>query len=584
MSSKKKSIVWADFEVSNNKNKAICKICRAELAYDGGCTSNLRKHLQGVHKKNTDNQPSGSGVTKTLQDFGITSGRMCSANRKRNIDSLVCNVITENNLPFSFVESNSFRELLHYSEPNYKPMCRDSVKQIIKQKASVLKAEIKNEMKNCDYLSITTDCWTSINNESYMAITCSYIKDWKIKSPVLETKFLEGRHYADYLAEQLSESVRNWEIENRVVAIVHDNASNIKSIGSMIDKQYEDVPCAAHTLQICINNAMGTNKVTNHPISKTIGAANRLVSHFHHSTLANNELLKRQKIMNDKDEMSYKLILSVKTRWNSVCDMFERLIKLRWPVVAVLGDRNVTKLADARTLDLTKDQWGLMEEILPVLKKLKAANTILCGEKYVSISSVLPVLKTLITVHLKVFEEDWDQVKIFKKELASNIVDKFKLNAADTTIYTLAAALDPRYKNLEFIENEDLRKRVYESLAEMIRKSSDEMGDEPVAKRPKKTAEDDFFPEENVTEEDELTKYRILSAIDKKSCPLQWWANNENSLPLLARFAKKYLSIPATSVAAERHFSAAGRTITKARNRLMPETADDVLFVYHNTE
>lgn len=112
-------------------------------------------------------------------------------------------------------------------------------------------------------------------------------------------------------------------------------------------------------------------------------------------------------------------------------------------------------------------------------------------------------------------------MKTFKKELENYIVDKFKLNGANTTIYTLAAALDPRYKFLEFID-EDLRKKVYESLAEMVEKSNDKIDDEPVAKHPKKTTEDDFFPEENVAEEDELTKYRILSAIDKNSCPLQW--------------------------------------------------------------
>ena len=40
-----------------------------------------------------------------------------------------------------------------------------------------------------------------------------------------------------------------------------------------------------------------------------------------------------------------------KTRWNSVCDMFERLMEQRWAVTAVLSDRTVTKIQNARTLD-----------------------------------------------------------------------------------------------------------------------------------------------------------------------------------------------------------------------------------------
>lgn len=572
--------------MSCSKDKAICKICRAELVYEGGCTSNLLKHLQGVHKKNTK-QPTDPEKKKTLKDYGITTGRQCSGDRKKIIDSLVSNVITDNNLPFTFVESKSFRELMRYSEPNYQPPCRETVKKLIKDKSSLLKDTIKNEIKNCDYLSLTTDCWTSGTNDSYMAITCSYILDWKIKSPVLETKFLEERHYADYLADQMNESIRDWEIEDRVVAIVHDNASNIKNIGSIIDRKYLDVPCAAHTLQICINNAMGTNKISNNSISKAISAASRLVSHFHHSTVASNELLRRQKAMNGEDETAYKLIQSVKTRWNSACDMFERLLKLRWPVVAVLGDRNFTKLSDARTLDLTNEQWCLIEDILPVLKKLKSATAILCGEKYVSLSSVLPVMKTLTDVHLKVLEGDSEQLKTFKTALQTNITEKFNLtNTDNVTFHILASALDPRYKHLEFID-EDLRKNVYETLTRMVNEEKEQqskLGDEPAAKRAKKTEEDDFFPQENADDEDEVLKYRSLPTTDKNSCPLEWWASHENSLPLLANFSRKYLSIPATSVSAERHFSAAGRTISKVRNRLMPVTADAVLFVNRNSE
>lgn len=580
MSSKKKSVVWADFNVAENKKKAVCRICQAELTYEGGCTSNLLKHLQAVHKKFIDNA-SGSGLKKTLKDFGFTAGRSCSSERKKTIDNLLCNVITENNLPFSFVESKSVRELINFSEPNYTPMCRDTAKQLIKQKASVLKDSIKKEIKNSQYVSLTTDCWTSINNESYMAITCSFIKDWKIMSPVLETRYLEGRHYADYLAEELGNAIRDWEIENRVVAVVHDNASNIKSIGSMIDSGYLDVPCAAHSLQLSINVAMGTNKVSNSPIAKTIHAANRLVSHFHHSTVANNELTKRQKTINE-GETSYKLIQSVKTRWNSVCDMFERLLQLRWPITAVLGDRSITKLSDAKTLDLTNNQWALIEEILPTLKKLKTANTILCGEKYVSLSSVWPVMKTLTDVHLKTTDEDSEQVKIFKNELSHQIVDRFQLDTENVTLYTLAAAMDPRYKNLEFVDRQ-LRRNIYESVSKMIQEEKDDGDDEPPAKRAR-TAEDDFFPQENVSDEGEVSRYQKLPAVDKSSCPLQWWATQEEFLPSLAKLAKKYLSIPATSVAAERHFSVAGRTISKVRNRLLPETADVILFVHQNSE
>ncbi len=68
-----------------------------------------------------------------------------------------------------------------------------------------------------------------------------------------------------------------------------------------------------------------------------------------------------------------------------MCDMFERLLEQRWAVCAVLSDRNVTKLADARTLDLKDEHWQTVEELTPVLKSLKCATTTMCSETHVPV-------------------------------------------------------------------------------------------------------------------------------------------------------------------------------------------------------
>ena len=91
-----------------------------------------------------------------------------------------------------------------------------------------------------------------------------------------------------------------------------------------------------------------------------------------------------KKKQQQQDLPEHKLIQSCKTRWNSVSDMFQRIHEQRWAITAVLSDRTVTKLTDARMLELSDESWQTIEAMLPVLESLKSVTaTALCGEAYV---------------------------------------------------------------------------------------------------------------------------------------------------------------------------------------------------------
>ena len=132
-------------------------------------------------------------------------------------------------------------------------------------------------------------------------------------------------------------------------------------------------------------------------ISKCVGAASRLVGHFAHSPLASGELDKRQLQM-APDKQAVKLIQHVKTRWNSVYDMFERLVQLRWPVTAVLSDRGYTKPADAKTLDMRDEYWTLMSDLLPLLQPLQVMTSLYSSGDQPSASAVYPTLWSFVKV------------------------------------------------------------------------------------------------------------------------------------------------------------------------------------------
>ena len=60
---------------------------------------------------------------------------------------------------------------------------------------------------------------------------------------------------------------------------------------------------------------------------------------------------------------------------------------------------------------------------------------------------------------------------------------------------------------------------------------------------------------------EEVDKYFLVSRISTTSSPLEWWARKEKQFPRLAKLAKTYLAVPATSTPSERIFSLAGNTI-----------------------
>ena len=80
----------------------------------------------------------------------------------------------------------------------------------------------------------------------------------------------------------------------------------------------------------------------------------------------------------------------------------------------------------------------------------------------------------------------------------------------------------------------------------------------------------------------EFLQYKDLPCADEDTDPINWWKVHAKTFPVMAKLARKYLCIPATSTPAERVFSQMGLLITKLRNRLSPCTAEAILFLKKN--
>ena len=127
-----------------------------------------------------------------------------------------------------------------------------------------------------------------------------------------------------------------------------------------------------------------------------------------------------------------------------------------------------------------------------------------------------------------------------------------------------------------------------ESLRRENESDGEAIGDEETSNLPSKKAKVtfDFYEsdddlenthESQARKELEMYKREPKPAVD--SDPLNWWRLHEGSYKLLSSVAKKYLSIPATSVEAERSFSDLGVLLTKRRLLLTGPHVDAQLFL-----
>lgn len=394
-----------------NQNKAKCKYCSVDFACAGGNTSGLMRHVRSKHPTVLLASPE----TKTSQPkMPMFSARPVHESRSEMISSLIASLIAACMLPVSLVDAPAFVKLINFLEPNYKVPCRQTMTKRLDCQHNQLKEKIRTDLTRdkATKVTITTDIWTSLTNEAYLSVTASYISpEWKMRNPILATVLMGERHTSDYISQCLKKTTEEWNISDQILAVVHDGASNVKEVGK--SNNWQDIGCAAHKLHLVVSAALGIDKVSNTPVSKCVAAGSRLVGHFSHSALATSELAKRQKAMN-AEKPPLKLIQYCKTRWNSVYDMFERLVALRWPVTAVLSDRSLVKLADAKTLDMTDEHWSLMEELLPILQPLQVATALFSAADTPSASTVFPTVVKLLGKELAATDDDSPSTRSFK--------------------------------------------------------------------------------------------------------------------------------------------------------------------------
>ncbi|CAF3151996.1 unnamed protein product [Rotaria sp. Silwood2] len=155
--------------------------------------------------------------------------------------------------------------------------------------------------------------------------------------------------------------------------------------------------------------------------------------------------------------------------------------------------------------------------------------------------------------------------------------------------YILASFLHPKFKQLiaaTAAQKAECYRACRVSMPKTTGMTTTDDENEPIRKKPKKFLEqlmDSEIKKTKCTEtaRDEVDLYIDFKIIEEKDYdnPLSFWKEHENIFPHLASIARRIFSIPCSSAAVERQFSAAGQLINQRRSNLDPTTLNNILFL-----
>ncbi|XP_069105714.1 E3 SUMO-protein ligase ZBED1-like [Argopecten irradians] len=466
--------------------------------------------------------------------------------------------------------------------------------------------------------------------QSYVTITAHFINfDMELCSRVLQTRQLPESHTGKHVGNVLRKAQHEWSC--KVNVLTTDNDANMK-----IAAQTAGIPihigCFAHTLNLASGRALDLKEI-HHMLAKM----RSIVSFMHCSTTAAAILKQKQKMLNIHEN---KLIIDVRTRWNSSYLMVERFLQQQVAILATLTDERIKKQIEVfcyiteasvqASNILGQDEVQRFEEFLKLMEPLYQATLALSAYQYPTVGLMFPLLQKLKDLYSPLESDSPFQTKI-KNAILKDLEKRYQSEAL-MEYFEEASVLDPRVKDkVSQVAWDRLRDKVmnlpsnqylhvktepgtYQAeLPELPALPSvsnlpapheiqvkEESADSPTstatsAKRKRSALsflidEDDDVEiskvEPPLSKEELVNKEMSLYNSDRKlsshASPLKYWKENASRFPFLSRLVKIYLCAQASSVASERVFSTPGDIVTATRSCLDPEHVDQLIFLKKN--
>lgn len=314
-----------------------------------------------------NNLPNSCDNQSKIDDYVVSSGSSLRA----ELNEALALMISVHSLPMRLVESEYFQTVLDLYRRSAKHVKQvDSRQHIIKCEQDLfqsLKQQVNQSLKSSAYpITLAFDGWQNTNHlhvQNIMGMSSS-------STVFLKSDLTTHRATADELypfIESVIDDLINEKIE--IGSIVADNASVNGKIAKKLRVKYPWIlrlPCASHTLQLCIVRLFEQDSVADELklIVRTV------VKAITNSNIRLNEFIRVQ-----GDEV-HLLSKPQKTRWSSYHRASKSVLELR-PFVELALRRNAADGDHPVLSSLTTQFWNQLNDLVTFLEPFSLASDII---------------------------------------------------------------------------------------------------------------------------------------------------------------------------------------------------------------
>ncbi|XP_057371912.1 uncharacterized protein LOC130692850 [Daphnia carinata] len=540
--------------------------------------------------------------------------------------------VVSNNHALTLGEEPLFQKFVSTLQPLYKPLSGTALKDMMMQTYMKTRQQVIDRLTETS-VALTTDMWISPNNVAFLvtgvAIWNEGIKPINI---IIGFKHVMGELSGVNLAESFYDTVTFYQLNDNMLSITTDDATSSEAFADHITYLSSNTSrpfkkdywfrCFTQVINLCVKCAVEEmfallQKLRDLVVE--IRAFPQRIQKF--KTIVNECGL--ENLEYEEDEVfcfegaiipdDILPVLDCPKRWSSTYFFLKRGLKLRPAFDKIAEDQELSKNL------LGEEDWISFRQMFSFLEEFTLVTTYIEANQHPTVSLVVPMCNRLLNL-LEETSQEPSNHPLLVKGAAAGLLKLSTYYDKASPVVMAATFMDPRCKMQYFIDNgwscggetvdafdgieENLITSRVKPVIESVwgqynappsppSKSNHSTPKNENSTKTNKSAistkskiNNSYFAQvvfgsssqtSNRFEKDEMAEYEEEETEPADCDPMavfEYWSNRSSRWPRLCAMAKDLLSIPATTAASERTFSAGKDLFDFAGMNLNPEAAE----------